>query len=64
MDFGQQLLIAFSLMLVLEGVVPFLYPQRWRQLVSRLAEIDDRQLRIAGLISMLVGVALLYLING
>lgn len=64
MDFAQQLLIAFSLMLVLEGVVPFLYPQRWRQLVSRLAGIDDRQLRIAGLISMLVGVALLYLING
>lgn len=64
MGFGQQLLIAFSLMLVLEGVVPFLYPQRWRQLVSRLAEIDDRQLRIVGLISMLVGVALLYLING
>ena len=64
MDFGQQLLIAFSLMLVLEGVVPFLYPQRWRQLVSRLAEIDDRQLRIAGMVSMLVGVALLYLING
>ncbi|MGI2029229.1 DUF2065 domain-containing protein [Endozoicomonas acroporae] len=64
MDFAQQLLIAFSLMLVLEGVVPFLYPQRWRQLVSRLADIDDRQLRMAGLISMLVGVALLYLING
>ncbi len=64
MDFGQQLLVAFSLMLVLEGIVPFLYPQRWRQLVRRLAEIDDRQLRIAGLISMLVGVALLYLING
>ncbi|WP_257294185.1 DUF2065 domain-containing protein [Endozoicomonas sp. YOMI1] len=64
MDFAQQLLIALSLMLVLEGVVPFLYPQRWRQLVSRLADIDDRQLRIAGLISMLVGVALLYLING
>lgn len=64
MDFAQQLLIAFSLMLVLEGVVPFLYPQRWRQLANRLADIDDRQLRIAGLISMLVGVALLYLING
>ncbi|MFK0569524.1 DUF2065 domain-containing protein [Endozoicomonas sp.] len=64
MDFGQQLLVALSLMLVLEGIVPFLYPQRWRKLVSRLAEIDDRQLRIAGLVSMLVGVALLYLING
>ncbi len=63
MDFSQQLLIAFSLMLVLEGVVPFLYPQRWRQLVRRLAEIDNRQLRVGGLLSMLAGVALLYLIN-
>ena len=64
MEFGQQLLIAFSLMLVFEGIVPFLYPQRWRQLVQRLAEIDNRQLRIAGLASMLSGVVLLYLING
>ncbi|WP_299734283.1 DUF2065 domain-containing protein [uncultured Endozoicomonas sp.] len=63
-DFIQQLLIALSLMLVIEGIVPFLYPQRWRQLVSKLAEIDDKQLRVGGLISMLVGVGLLYLING
>ena len=64
MEFERQLLIAFSLMLVFEGVAPFLYPQRWRQLVQRLAEIDNRQLRIAGLVSMLSGVVLLYLING
>lgn len=64
MEFGQQLLIAFSLMLVFEGIVPFLYPQRWRQLVQRLAEIDNRQLRIGGLVSMLSGIVLLYLING
>ncbi len=61
MDIGQQLLVALSLMLVFEGIVPFLYPQRWRRLVHRLAATDDRQLRIAGLVSMLVGVALLYL---
>ena len=63
MGFGQQLLIALSLMLVFEGIIPFLYPQRWRQLVERLAEIDNRQLRIAGLVSMLSGVVLLYLVN-
>ncbi len=61
MDIVQQLLIALSLMLVLEGIVPFLYPQRWRKLVHRLAEINDQQLRITGLLSMLAGVALLYL---
>ena len=61
MDIEKQLLIALSLILVLEGIVPFLYPQRWRQLVHRLAELDDRQLRLTGLLSMLAGVALLYL---
>lgn len=64
MDFGQQFLIAFSLMLVLEGIVPFLYPGRWRQLVTRLAEVDDRQLRLAGMASMFAGLVLLYLVNG
>ena len=61
MDIEEQLLIALSLILVFEGIVPFLYPQRWRQLVHRLAGLDDRQLRLAGLVSMLAGVALLYL---
>ena len=59
MELGKQILIAISLMLVLEGILPFLYPQRWRNLVSRLSEIDDRQLRMAGLISMVLGLVLL-----
>jgi len=52
---------AFCLMLVLEGVIPFLYPARWRQLVASLALISDRQLRTMGFVSMLIGVGLLYL---
>ena len=63
MELWRHLLIAFSLMLVLEGIIPFLYPQRWRQMVSRLAEVDNRQLRNAGFISMLCGVVLLYIVN-
>ena len=63
MEFWRPLFIAFSLMLVLEGIIPFLYPQRWRQMVARLAEVDNRQLRNAGFISMLCGVVLLYLVN-
>lgn len=50
---------AFCLLLVLEGILPFLYPTRWRRLVASLATISDRQLRIMGLVSMLVGVGLL-----
>ena len=59
----HQLGVAVCLMLVLEGVIPFLYPARWRKLVSALAEIDDHKLRLTGLASMIAGVLLLYLIN-
>lgn len=54
---------ALCLMLVFEGIIPFLYPQRWRQLVVSLALVNDRQLRITGLLSMLLGAGLLYLIH-
>lgn len=54
---------ALCLMLVLEGIMPFLYPGRWRRLVATLAMVNDRQLRIMGLASMLLGAGLLYLIT-
>ncbi len=57
----EALLIGFALMLVLEGIIPFLYPAKWRNLVATLSRISDKQLRIMGLISMLAGIALLYL---
>jgi len=59
----QELGIALCLVLVIEGIIPFLYPRRWRQTVMMLAEISDRDMRIAGLASMLTGTVLLYLIN-
>jgi len=55
--------IAVSLMLVIEGIIPFLYPGRWRQLVATLADIDNATLRLIGLGSMIAGIVLLYLIN-
>lgn len=55
--------IALSLMLIIEGIIPFLYPGRWRQLVATLADINNTALRMMGLGSMIAGVILLYLIN-
>lgn len=55
--------VALCLVLVIEGIIPFLYPQRWKEMVSMLAEVDDKTMRIVGLGSMLVGTGLLYLIN-
>ncbi|WP_271273304.1 DUF2065 domain-containing protein [Aliamphritea hakodatensis] len=62
-ELWQPLLIGFSLMLIIEGIVPFLYPGRWRRLVQQLANISDKALRITGLISMLAGLCILYMIN-
>ncbi|MGX5221021.1 MULTISPECIES: DUF2065 domain-containing protein [Pseudomonas] len=56
----QELGIAVCLVLVLEGVLPFLYPRRWRGAVEQLAQLSDRGLRLMGLTSMLLGTALLY----
>lgn len=56
----QELGIAFCLLLVLEGILPFLCPRRWREAVVSLAQLDDRRLRWLGLGSMLLGTALLY----
>ncbi|NBC48932.1 MAG: DUF2065 family protein [Gammaproteobacteria bacterium] len=57
------LLLAFSLMLVIEGLMPFLSPNTFRRLLVQVASQDGRRLRLYGLVSMLSGVTLLYLVN-
>jgi uncharacterized protein YjeT (DUF2065 family) len=55
------LLTAFALMLVIEGLLPFLVPTMWRDTFKRLTEMTDGQIRFIGLTSMLTGVLLLYI---
>jgi uncharacterized protein YjeT (DUF2065 family) len=52
---------AFALMLVIEGILPFVAPGRWRGLFRMLTEMSDSQIRLAGLTSMIVGLAILLL---
>jgi len=59
----QELGIAFCLLLVLEGILPFLYPRHWRGALAQMTQLSDRQLRLMGLASMLLGTALLYLLH-
>ncbi|WP_096086034.1 DUF2065 domain-containing protein [Agaribacterium haliotis] len=54
---------ALCLVLVIEGIIPFLYPQRWRNLVAQMALMTNRQIRLVGLASMLLGTVLLMLIR-
>lgn len=53
------LLLAFALMLVIEGLLPFLAPRVWRETFRRVTELSDGQIRFIGLSSMLVGIVLL-----
>lgn len=55
----SNLLIAFALMLVLEGLLPFLAPTTWRETFRRLIQLGDGQLRFIGLTSMPTGIILL-----
>lgn len=56
----QDVLTALCLVLVIEGLMPFLSPRRWRGMLVQVSQLDDRSVRLAGLLSMLVGTVLLY----
>ncbi len=60
---GTTLLMAFALVLVIEGLLPFLAPDIWRETFRRLMDLSDGQIRFFGLTSMIVGLALLLLAN-
>jgi uncharacterized protein len=54
---------AFALYLVLEGIFPFLNPQGLKRTMLALSQLDDTPLRVFGLVSMCVGLGLLYFIQ-
>ena len=56
---GTTFLMAFALMLVLEGVLPFVAPTLWRDTFRRITQMSDGQIRFVGLSSMLIGLLLL-----
>jgi uncharacterized protein YjeT (DUF2065 family) len=55
------LLTAFGLMLVLEGILPLVLPQAWRDTFKRMVELKDGQLRFVGLVSIIGGLILILL---
>ena len=58
------LLPALALMLVIEGLLPFLSPQAWRELFLRATQLGDGQIRFIGLTSMIVGTLMLLVFLG
>lgn len=57
---GDIFLPALALMLVMEGMMPFLSPSAWREAFTRMIHFRDGQLRFMGLVSMLAGLLILF----
>ena len=55
------LLLAFALMLVIEGLLPFLAPRVWKETFQKVSQLADGQIRFLGLSSMLIGLIMLSL---
>lgn len=61
--FWTEVFTAIALLLVIEGMLPFVRPDRYKQLVAQLAQLSDNQLRNFGLFAMIVGLLLLFVVR-
>ena len=59
-----EILTAFALVLIIEGMVPFVGPRKYRQIVAQMAMLSDNHLRTVGLVVMIAGVVLLFVVRG
>lgn len=59
----NELLAAIALVLVLEGIIPFIAPDRFRQTMAKLTQMPDQVLRVIGLASMTAGILFLYILR-
>ena len=59
----DDLLAAMALVLVIEGLFPFISPAGFRKKILAMTEMDDSNIRVASLASMIIGLVLLYFIR-
>ena len=59
----QDLLVGIALVLIFEGILPFLSPTNYRRTITLAAQMNDKTMRTVGLISMLAGLFVLYVVR-
>lgn len=62
--FWTEILTALALVLIIEGMVPFVGPGKYRQIVAQMAQLSDNHLRTVGLVIMIAGLVLLFIVRG
>jgi uncharacterized protein YjeT (DUF2065 family) len=61
--YWTEILTACALVLVIEGILPFVGPNRYKQLVAQMVRLSDNQLRTFGLSAMIAGLVLLFIVR-
>lgn len=59
----QDLLTAFALLLIIEGLMPGLAPAAWQKYLSEIIRMDPKTIRVVGIVSMLAGALLLQFLH-
>ncbi len=59
----QDLMVAFALLLIIEGLMPGLAPAAWQKYLAEIIRMNPRTIRIAGIVSMLAGALLLQFLH-
>ena len=59
-----EIFTAVALVLILEGMLPFISPRKYRQMVAEIARLGDNQIRNIGLVVMVIGVVVLFIVRG
>lgn len=59
-----EILTGVALFLVIEGMIPFVGPNKYREMVAQMSRLSDNHLRTVGLITMLAGLGLLFFVRG
>ena len=60
---SEAIWIALALLLVLEGLMPAINPGGWRRMFEQIIRLSDQQIRTAGLVSMVIGLIVLWLLQ-
>ncbi|MDH3613788.1 MAG: DUF2065 domain-containing protein [Gammaproteobacteria bacterium] len=61
--YWTEILTAVALLMIIEGMLPFVGPDRYKQLVAQIARLSDNQLRMFGLSAMIAGLLLLFFVR-
>ena len=56
--------LSLALLLVIEGLMPAINPGGWRRMFEQILRLQDHQIRAVGLVSMVAGLVLLWLVQG